>query len=144
MIKASKTAGVINGDAAFELLDTFGFPIDLTTLIAQENNLTVDEVGFSKALAEQKNRSRAATAMDTEDWQIVNEGNVNFVGYESLETKTKILRYRKVSGKGKELYQIVLEQTPFYAESGGQVGDKGLLIIGSLQLAIIDTKRKMI
>ncbi|MEQ1552973.1 MAG: alanine--tRNA ligase [Ferruginibacter sp.] len=142
LIKASKTAGVINGDAAFELLDTFGFPIDLTTLIAQENNLTVDEVGFSKALAEQKNRSRAATAMDTEDWQIVNEGNVNFVGYESLETKTKILRYRKVSGKGKELYQIVLEQTPFYAESGGQVGDKGLLIIGSLQLAIIDTKKE--
>ena len=142
LVNVSKVSGVINGDAAFELLDTFGFPIDLTTLIAQENNLTVDEDGFNKALAEQKNRSRAATAMDTEDWQIVNEGDVNFVGYDTLETKTKILRYRKVSGKGKELYQIVLEQTPFYAESGGQVGDSGQLAVGNLQLAIIDTKKE--
>jgi alanyl-tRNA synthetase len=142
LVNVSKASGVINGDAAFELLDTFGFPIDLTTLIASENNLKVDEVGFNKALAEQKNRSRAATAMDTEDWQIVNEGDVNFVGYDSLETKTKILRYRKVSGKGKELYQIVLEQTPFYAESGGQVGDSGQLTVGNLQWAIIDTKKE--
>ncbi len=142
LVNVSKSSGVINGDAAFELLDTFGFPIDLTTLIAQENNLTVDEDGFNKALAEQKNRSRAATAMDTEDWQIVNEGDVSFVGYDILEIKTKILRYRKVSGKGKELYQIVLEQTPFYAESGGQVGDSGHLVVGNLQLAIIDTKKE--
>jgi alanyl-tRNA synthetase len=142
LVNVSKASGVINGDAAFELLDTFGFPIDLTTLIASENNLKVDEDGFKKALAEQKNRSRAATAMDTEDWQIINEGDVKFVGYYSLETKTKILRYRKVSGKGKELYQIVLEQTPFYAESGGQVGDQGKLASGSMQLAIIDTKKE--
>ncbi len=142
LVNVSKASGVINGDAAFELLDTFGFPIDLTTLIASENNLTVDEVGFNKALQEQKTRSRAATAMDTEDWQIVNEGDVRFVGYDSLETKTKVLRYRKVSGKGKELYQIVLEQTPFYAESGGQVGDSGQLAIGSLQIPIVDTKKE--
>jgi alanyl-tRNA synthetase len=142
LVNVSKASGIINGDAAFELLDTFGFPIDLTTLIASENNLKVDEAGFDKALLEQKTRSRAATAMDTEDWQIVNEGDVKFVGYDSLETKTKILRYRKVSGKGKELYQIVLEQTPFYSESGGQVGDKGKLAIGSEQLAIVDTKKE--
>jgi alanyl-tRNA synthetase len=142
LVNVSKVSGVINGDAAFELLDTFGFPIDLTTLIAAENNLKVDEAGFDKALQQQKTRSRAATAMDTEDWQIVNEGDVKFVGYDSLETKTKVLRYRKVSGKGKELYQIVLEQTPFYAESGGQVGDSGQLIIHNSPLTIIDTKKE--
>jgi alanyl-tRNA synthetase len=142
LVNVSKASGIINGDAAFELLDTYGFPIDLTTLIASENNLKVDEAGFNKALQEQKNRSRAATAMDTEDWQIVNEGDVSFVGYDSLETKTKVLRYRKVSGKGKELYQIVLEQTPFYAESGGQVGDRGQLAIGNVQLTIVDTKKE--
>ncbi len=142
MIVASKNAGVINGDAAFELLDTFGFPIDLTRLIAQENSLTVDDAGFDKALLEQKNRSRAATAMDTEDWQVLQEGSVSFVGYDRLETKTRILKYRKVTGKGKELYQLVLALTPFYAESGGQIGDKGQLTVGGTQLAIIDTKKE--
>ena len=142
IMETAKSSSVINGDAAFELLDTFGFPIDLTRLIAQENNLTVDEAGFTKALDEQKNRSRAATALDTEDWQILNDGNVSFVGYDDHETKTKVLRYRKVSGKGKELYQIVLEQTPFYAESGGQVGDKGQLTFNNGQLTIIDTKKE--
>ncbi len=147
LVNISKASGIINGDAAFELLDTYGFPIDLTTLIAQENNLKVDEDGFDKALQQQKTRSRAATAMDTEDWQIVNEGDVSFVGYDSLETKTKVLRYRKVSGKGKELYQIVLEQTPFYAESGGQVGDSGQLAVSSGQganskIKIVDTKKE--
>ncbi len=138
-----KGGGSIAGKDAFELLDTFGFPIDLTRLIAAENNLTVDEAGFETEMQQQKNRSRAATAMDTEDWQIVNEGNSKgFAGYDSLETKTKILRYRKVKGKGKELYQIVLDQTPFYAESGGQVGDKGQLAIGNMQLAVIDTKKE--
>ena len=133
---------MINGNAAFELLDTFGFPIDLTRLIAHENNLTVDNVGFEAALKQQKDRSRAATAMDTEDWKIVKDGKVSFVGYDILETKTRILKYRKVSGKGKELYQIVLEQTPFYAESGGQVGDQGKLIIANNELQIIDTKKE--
>ena len=144
IIAKASTSKVINGEAAFELLDTFGFPIDLTRLIAQENNLTVDDAGFETALKQQKDRSRAATAMDTEDWQIVKEGNVNFVGYDSVETKTNILKYRKVSGKGKELYQIVLEQTPFYAESGGQVGDSGSLSFeeGRVEVKIIDTKKE--
>ncbi len=144
IILNAATSKIINGDAAFELLDTFGFPIDLTRLIAQENDLTVDDEGFEAALKQQKDRSRAATAMDTEDWQIVKEGNVSFVGYENLETKTNILKYRKVSGKGKELYQIVLEQTPFYAESGGQVGDSGSLSFGEGRgdIKIIDTKKE--
>ena len=132
----------ITGSEAFELLDTFGFPLDLTKLIASENNILVDEAGFEKEMQQQKDRSRAATAMDTEDWQIVKDGKVSFVGYDNLETKTSILKYRKVSGKGKELYQIVLEQTPFYAESGGQVGDQGKLIIANNELQIIDTKKE--
>ncbi len=111
--------------AAFELFDTYGFPIDLTRLIASEKGYTVDEAGFEKGLQEQKTRSRAATALDTEDWVILKEGSPKFVGYDSLETKTEVLRYRKVKAKGKESYQIVLAETPFYAESGGQVGDKG-------------------
>jgi alanyl-tRNA synthetase len=142
IMETAKSSTIINGDAAFELLDTFGFPIDLTRLIAQENNLTVDEASFTKALDEQKNRSRAATALDTEDWQVLNDGNVSFVGYDDHETKTKVLRYRKVSGKGKELYQIVLEQTPFYAESGGQVGDKGKLQFANGEVRIVDTKKE--
>ncbi len=133
----------ISGADAFELLDTYGFPIDLTRLIAQENNLTVDEAGFEAEMQQQKNRSRAATALETEDWiEVNNVAKTNFVGYDSLETKTKVVKYRKVSGKGKELYQIVLESTPFYAESGGQVGDTGTLIIHNSPLTIVDTKKE--
>ena len=144
VISQSKAAdNQISGADAFELLDTFGFPIDLTILIAQENNLTVDETGFEKEMKVQKDRSRAATALDTEDWQIVNEGNSKgFVGYDHLEVETKILRYRKVKGKGKELFQIVLETTPFYAESGGQVGDSGTLTVNNSRIQIIDTKKE--
>jgi alanyl-tRNA synthetase len=147
-IITSNTTSVISGTDAFELLDTFGFPIDLTRLIAVENNLSVDELGFEAEMKQQKDRSRAATALDTEDWQIVQEGNsLGFVGYDSLETSTKILRYRKVSGKGKQLFQIVLEQTPFYAESGGQVGDSGQFYLSSssgdgVGFEIIDTKKE--
>ncbi len=137
------TKETISGADAFELLDTFGFPIDLTRLIAQENNLTVDEDSFEKEMKIQKDRSRAATAMDTEDWVIVHEGNSNgFVGYDSLELTTSILKYRKVKGKGKELFQIVLDTTPFYPESGGQVGDAGILTIGKSAINIIDTKKE--
>ncbi len=143
VMKQSQQTKIISGAAAFELLDTFGFPIDLTRLIASENNLSVDEAGFEAEMQQQKNRSRAATAMETEDWIIVNDiAASKFVGYDSLETKSKIIKYRKVSGKGKELYQIVLDTTPFYAESGGQVGDSGTFTIHHSPFTIIDTKKE--
>ncbi|MBC8052395.1 MAG: alanine--tRNA ligase [Sphingobacteriaceae bacterium] len=136
-------ASAIDGDFAFELYDTFGFPIDLTELMAREKGLTVDMEAFNKALDQQKNRSRAATAVDTGDWVIVNEGDENeFVGYDYLETESRILKYRKVTAKGKEQYQLVLDKTPFYAESGGQVGDTGLLIGSDESIKIIDTKKE--
>ena len=134
---------VISGKDAFELFDTYGFPIDLTRLIASESGLTIDEVGFEAALKQQKDRSRAAAVVDTEDWITVNENNNStFVGYDSLETKTNVVKYRKVKAKGKEGFQIVLSTTPFYAESGGQVGDKGLLVFGSEEIEVIDTKKE--
>jgi alanyl-tRNA synthetase len=143
VMKQSQQTKTISGTAAFELLDTFGFPIDLTRLIASENNLSVDEAGFEKEMLQQKNRSRAATALETQDWIIVNDiPSSKFVGYDSLETKSKVVKYRKVSGKGKELYQIILDTTPFYAESGGQVGDKGQLIINNEELIIVDTRKE--
>ncbi len=143
IMQEAKASKIINGKAAFELLDTFGFPIDLTRLIASENNLSVDEVGFETEMQQQKNRSRSASALDTEDWVTLIENVSNkFVGYDSLETKSKIVKYRKVSGKGKELYQLVLDATPFYAESGGQVGDRGTLTINNSQLTIVDTKKE--
>ena len=143
LIAQSKATQTIDGVAAFELFDTFGFPIDLTRLIAQENNLQVDEPGFEKEMQQQKNRSRAATAMDTEDWVIVHEGeHSSFSGYDHLEANSRILKYRKVSGKGKASYQLVLEQTPFYAESGGQVGDSGILMMNNEQIIINNTKKE--
>ena len=135
----------ISGLFAFELNDTFGFPIDLTELMAREKGWTVDMEGFNKALEEQKNRSRAATAIDTGDWIIVNEDReTEFVGYDLTELETEIIKYRKVTAKGKEQYQIVLAQTPFYAESGGQVGDTGRLEDHSRQfwVEITDTKKE--
>ncbi len=138
----SKVVRMIPGDVAFKLYDTYGFPLDLTKLIAAEKGYGVDENGFERAMAVQKNRSRAATALDTEDWVILKEGNPKFIGYDSLETKTEVLRYRKVKAKGKESYQIVLAETPFYAESGGQVGDKGILTIHHSPLTIHDTKKE--
>jgi alanyl-tRNA synthetase len=133
----------IVGKEAFELFDTYGFPIDLTRLIAQENNLTVDEAGFETALTQQKNRSRAATAIDAGDWFIINSVDaIPFVGYAQFKTTTKVCQYRKVTSKGKEQYQIVLAQTPFYAESGGQVGDTGTLRIENYELQVIDTKKE--
>ncbi|MBK8494081.1 MAG: alanine--tRNA ligase [Chitinophagaceae bacterium] len=133
----------ISGEEAFKLYDTFGFPLDLTKLVATEKGLTVDEPGFEIEMQKQKTRSRSAAVLETEDWVTINDiASSKFVGYDSLETKAKIVKYRKVTGKGKELYQIILDQTPFYAESGGQVGDKGQLAIGNMQLAITDTKKE--
>jgi alanyl-tRNA synthetase len=140
--KGKKEAFVLPGKVAFELYDTYGFPIDLTRLIASEKGLSVDEVGFEKEMLQQKNRSRAATAVDTEDWVVLDDYARNeFIGYDELESQTKVVKYRKVKSKGKEGYQIVLEVTPFYAESGGQVGDTGELIINNEQLKINDTKK---
>ncbi|MGX5689819.1 alanine--tRNA ligase [Arcticibacter tournemirensis] len=141
---------VVDGDFAFELYDTFGFPIDLTELMAREKGLTVDMDGFNRALEVQKARSRAATAVDTGDWIAVNEGEENeFTGYDSQETVAHILKYRKIKAKGKEQYQIVLDRTPFYAESGGQVGDTGFLYPASAgspehenSIRITDTKKE--
>jgi alanyl-tRNA synthetase len=135
----------IPGDLVFKLQDTYGFPKDLTELMGRENNFEIDEIGYNKALEEQKNRSRAATAVDTGDWVIINQDNdTEFVGYDLTEIETEILKYRKVSAKGKEQYQIVLRQTPFYAESGGQVGDTGRLEDHSRQfwVEITDTKKE--
>jgi alanyl-tRNA synthetase len=136
------TDKIFSGVSAFELNDTYGFPIDLTQLMARELGLEVDMVEFEIELAKQKNRSRAASVVDTEDWVTVNDVASSFVGYDSLETKTQVVKYRKVKAKGKEGYQIVLAATPFYSESGGQVGDRGQLVINNEQLIIIDTKKE--
>jgi alanyl-tRNA synthetase len=133
--------GSISGKDSFELYDTYGFPLDLTQLIAAENNLKVDEEGFKAEMQQQKDRSRAATTVDAGDWIELNAGTNQFVGYNSLEGITEVLKYRKVKAKGKDGYQLVLEQTPFYAESGGQVGDKGWLTIGGTEVAVVDTKK---
>lgn len=131
------------GETIFQLYDTFGFPYDLTKLIADDLGLEIDEKGFERALKEQKTRSKAATTLDTDDWQILDSETRNkFVGYDNLESKTKVLQYRKVSAKNKKFYQIVLAETPFYAESGGQVGDKGSLHFGNKMLQVFDTKKE--
>ncbi len=117
----------ISGEFAFELYDTFGFPIDLTQLMAREKGVDVDMDGFTKCLTKQKERSRAAAVVDTEDWIVLKEEETSFVGYDELECDCEITKYRKVKAKGKEQFQLVLSQTPFYAESGGQVGDTGFL-----------------
>src|SRR4029077_76766 len=112
------------GAFAFELYDTFGFPVDLTELMARETGYSVDRPGFEKSLLEQKTRSRAAASTDTEDWGVLIEDPMSeFVRYDSLEISSRIAKYRKVKAKGKEAWQLVLEATPCYAESGRQVGD---------------------
>ncbi len=142
---SSKGTKNVSGENAFELYDTFGFPIDLTQLLAKENNVEVDLEGFKAALQQQKNRSRADAKKESGDWIILEEDErEEFVGYDYLETNVKITRYREVIVKGKKQYHLVLNLTPFYAESGGQVGDKGVLIgkLNDEKISIIDTQKE--
>jgi len=133
----------ISGSFAFKLNYTYGFPIDLTSLMAREIGWTVDEGDFETELQKQKDRSRAAGQQDTGDWVTVHEnGKVIFSGYEDLNTNTLISRWRKAKIKGKEIYQLVLSKTPFYAESGGQVGDTGVLTIAGEKIEVLDTKKE--
>ncbi len=133
----------ITGEFAFELYDTFGFPIDLTQLMARESGREVDMESFNKCLNQQKERSRAAAVVDTEDWILLKEEEpTEFVGYELSECEADIIKYRKVKAKGKEQFQIVLSRTPFYAESGGQVGDTGLLFNEKEKIEITDTQKE--
>ena len=144
IVKTHSKGATIEGKLVFELFDTFGFPVDLTRLIASENDLLVDEAGFEKEMLQQKNRSRAATAIDTGDWiQVSEDVETKFVGYTQMETNSTIVKYRHVKAKGKEAYQWVLRETPFYAESGGQVGDCGTLTFeDGTTLEVTDTKKE--
>ena len=137
------TNNTINGKDAFVLFDTFGFPFDLTCLLAEEKGWTVDEEGYKAALAEQKKRSQKDAQKDVSDWvELLDNPAVEFVGYTEHKTTSQVIKYRKVIAKGKEQYQIVLNKTPFYAESGGQVGDTGLLWFGEEKIPVIDTKKE--
>jgi len=141
MTKNNKTQ--VEGAKAFELYDTYGFPFDLTMLMAKECGFTVDEAGFEAEMKKQKERARAATSLETDDWvELKADGKTEFIGYTHLESETAVVKYRKVNIKKKNFYQLVLEQTPFYAESGGQVGDKGLLWFGEEKIPVIDTKKE--
>jgi len=146
-LTSKHTSKVIDGKIVFELYDTFGFPLDLTSLIARGYDLSIDETEFNRLLDEQKNRSRASSIVDTDDWMVVDKNAIddkqtNFVGYDELECETTIVRYRKVKAKNKEQFQLVLSKTPFYAESGGQVGDTGTLENINENITITDTKKE--
>ncbi|NMM49241.1 alanine--tRNA ligase [Marinigracilibium pacificum] len=133
----------INGKSVFELYDTYGFPVDLTALIAREKGFSIDEAGFEAEMKIQKDRSRQAAAQEKGDWIVVEEGDeVVFTGYEELESNSRLLRYREVKDKKNTIYQLVFEKTPFYAESGGQVGDKGIAIGNEETIQIFDTKKE--
>ena len=134
---------VLSGASVFELYDTFGFPVDLTSLIARENDLSIDEEAFQAELQTQKDRSRAATAIETDDWvQLQPDQDEKFVGYDNLTAELQIIKYRKVSQKQKTFYQLVFNQTPFYPEGGGQVGDTGYIETNGEKTSIFDTKKE--
>ena len=143
-MEETKAAGktVLNGVDAFTLYDTYGFPLDLTELILRENGMEADIEEFNKAMQKQKERARNAAAIETGDWITLKEGECKFVGYDLFECEAEIWRYRQIKQKNKVLYQIVLDQTPFYAEMGGQVGDTGWLIADDEKIDVIDTKRE--
>jgi alanyl-tRNA synthetase len=142
----------LDGADAFVLYDTYGFPLDLTELILREHGMTVSLEAFNAEMQKQKERARNAAAVETGDWQVIREGETEFVGYDAFECEAKILRYRRIKQKNKELYQIVLDKSPFYAEMGGQTGDRGWLFTPTDSLssretickptAILDTKRE--
>ena len=138
--RAGKTE--ISGVDVFTLKDTYGFPLDLTELILRENGFTTNEEEYNKALEHQKSMGREANKQDLGDWTVLEEGETEFVGYDTLACETKILRYRQVSQKGKSFYQVVLNKTPFYAEMGGEVGDTGYLRMEDLKFKILDCKRE--
>lgn len=144
IIKAETKGKVIDGKTAFELYDTYGFPLDLTSLIARENGFSVDEKAFQAEMLIQKERSKSAAEQSTGDWiSVISEAEASvFLGYEHLEAESRITRYREVKQKKGSFYQIVLDQTPFYAESGGQVGDSGVLENDVERIAVFDTKRE--
>ena len=134
---------VIAGELAFELYDTFGFPYDLTSLIARENGYSLDEKGFNTEMAKQKSRSKQDAIKETSDWIVLSDKtDIAFVGYEKTEADARILRFRNLKQKGKELIQVVLDVTPFYAESGGQVGDTGKLVSGEEEIFVTNTKKE--
>ncbi|MDD3657973.1 MAG: alanine--tRNA ligase [Lascolabacillus sp.] len=138
-----KEGGVLSGEVAFKLYDTFGFPLDLTELILREHGMTADVAGFNAEMQKQKDRARNAAAVETGDWTKVHDGEPEFVGYDETESTAHILRYRAVKQKKSEFYQIVLSRSPFYAEMGGQVGDSGWLISETGEkIEVFDTKRE--
>lgn len=141
---ADKKQNVVPGKEMFELFDTYGFPVDLIGLLAKEQGLEVDEAGFQQEMAKQKERSREAAKVDTSDWTIIDseqEGS-EFVGYDQLQISTRIQRFRQLQKQGKSLYQLVLNETPFYAESGGQVGDTGYLLAGNDKISVLNSYRE--
>lgn len=133
----------ITGEQAFELYDTFGFPLDLTSLIARERGFSVDEVGFKAEMEKQKSRSKADASKETGDWVLVSsDAKSEFIGYDNLESEVTIIKYRRLKQKNKELFQLVFDKTPFYAESGGQVGDTGYIQRANEKIYITDTKKE--
>lgn len=138
-----KSNEVLDGKICFELYDTYGFPFDLTMLMAKENNQIVDELGFKEEMAKQKERSRSATSLETGDWvELSQDSHTEFLGYDLLETTSKVLKYRLVKSKNKDFIQVILDKTPFYAESGGQVGDVGTLEFDNEVIQVLDTKKE--
>ncbi len=142
-LKRIETLNNISGEQAFELYDTFGFPLDLTQLIAREKSIVVDVDGFNREMEKQKSRSKADAAKETGDWILVGQDSKSeFIGYDQLVAESRVIKYRKVKQKNKDFYQLVLNKTPFYAESGGQVGDVGFIETANDKIKVIDTKKE--